>query len=217
MRNSWSVVVALVCFGCSPFTKTDGPPTAPPAAPPDGQPVAVIGTPPVGPTPPTSAEGDRDGDTISDANDRCPDAAEVVNNFEDADGCPDQAPAGSSTNPPANPPANPPTNPAVLPGLLGKVEFDAKSAALTTSGKAQVDRVAAAMRDSSTMRLAVVGHTQASESRKLGLERAESVRDALVAAGVDGARLEVRNVGADQPAGGSEEKNRRVEFKELSP
>jgi len=32
---------------------------------------------------------DRDGDGIVDANDRCPDAAETVNGFDDTDGCPD--------------------------------------------------------------------------------------------------------------------------------
>lgn len=34
-------------------------------------------------------EGDRDGDGIADAADKCPDAREIYNGFEDGDGCPD--------------------------------------------------------------------------------------------------------------------------------
>ncbi len=39
--------------------------------------------------PPSPREGDRDRDGISDVKDRCPDAPEDRDGFEDADGCPD--------------------------------------------------------------------------------------------------------------------------------
>lgn len=35
---------------------------------------------------------DRDGDNIANVDDRCPDAAENINGFEDGDGCPDEIP-----------------------------------------------------------------------------------------------------------------------------
>jgi OOP family OmpA-OmpF porin len=49
-----------------------------------GRSAAVAGRLAEGPPPP-----DRDGDAMSDADDGCPDRAEDVDGFEDADGCPD--------------------------------------------------------------------------------------------------------------------------------
>lgn len=42
-----------------------------------------------GSAPPVAAPKDRDRDGLLDADDRCPDAPETVNGFDDADGCPD--------------------------------------------------------------------------------------------------------------------------------
>nr|WP_263430131.1 DUF4139 domain-containing protein [Nannocystis pusilla] len=48
--------------------------------------------------------GDRDGDAIPDALDKCPDHPEVFNGYTDEDGCPDAANAASIAGQPAPPP-----------------------------------------------------------------------------------------------------------------
>jgi outer membrane protein OmpA-like peptidoglycan-associated protein len=207
------VGVSLVSLGCSPFTS--GSSAAPGSGTGSEAPVATIGGAPARAPPPTPAAGDdRDGDKIADAGDRCPDAAETVNGVEDGDGCPDAAAGAKAEEPGGTTPAGA-TRPAAD-VAIGGVEFDEKKAEVTAGRKAELDRAVAILKQRELVRVAIVGHTQASESRKLGLERAESVRDYLVDAGIDGARLEVRNVGADEPLGGDDARNRRVEFKVLS-
>lgn len=57
------------------------------AAPPPPLPPAVPATP--APAPIKATPGDRDGDGIADANDRCPDQPEDVDRIDDTDGCPE--------------------------------------------------------------------------------------------------------------------------------
>ncbi|MBL9099476.1 MAG: OmpA family protein [Myxococcales bacterium] len=212
MRSRWVVGVSLVFLGCSPFTSRSS--AAPVAGTGSDAPVATIGGEPA-PTPaPTPAAGDdRDGDKIADAGDRCPDAAETLNGVEDEDGCPDAAAGAKVEEPRGTTPTS--GTQAAADVAIGGVEFDEKKAEVTAGRQAELDRAVAILKQSALVRVAIVGHTQASENRKLGLERAESVRDYLVDAGIDGARLEVRNVGADQPLGGDAARDRRVEFKVL--
>ena len=101
------------------------------------------------------------------------------------------------------------------------INFDTDKAVLRTDGKPAVDEIAALMKQESTLKLKVEGHTdnvgEARHNVSLSRERAQNVVDTLVRDGIDGARLSAAGLGADKPIAdnGSDEgraKNRRVEL-----
>jgi OmpA-OmpF porin, OOP family len=106
------------------------------------------------------------------------------------------------------------------------ITFDLNSARLTKESASEVKSFAKALADiqASGMdkRYRIEGHTDSTGdpdfNRKLSQERAAAVRAALLAAGVDAARIEVVGYGADQPIEGFDKANpinRRVEAVEI--
>jgi OOP family OmpA-OmpF porin len=121
------------------------------------------------------APGDADGDGIADALDKCPLQAEVKNDWQDDDGCPDTAP--------------PPALRGVIGPLVG-VSFVAEQAEPTPASYPALDRVLQALLASpgSQIELAAVPGS-AGPGRELLQKRADAVKAYLVAKGVEPSRL----------------------------
>ncbi|HVV84285.1 MAG TPA: OmpA family protein [Kofleriaceae bacterium] len=176
-------------------------PAAPDEPPPPADPTK---TPAPGPAAPTTPPTDRDGDGFADATDACPDAPEIMNGYQDDDGCPDDPPRIIVNPDPAPPPP---------------IEFAAGSAALSPATHPALDSIVATLEGHPEIELVELqGYTDGKErGAKLDVARAEAARRYLVAHGVDAARLSVKGYGATQPvaAGTSDEaraRNRRIAF-----
>ena len=166
---------------------------------------------------------DTDGDGVTDDLDQCPDTP--AGTTVDEKGCPVEEP------PPAAPPCEAPsageaidlngckTGEAVV---LRGVNFELDSARLTANAKTILDGVADALLAAQDLKVEVGGHTSSEASDaynlKLSDNRAEAVRQYLIARGVAGDRLTVmgygeRNPVADNGTSDGRELNRRVELK----
>ncbi|HND26942.1 MAG TPA: OmpA family protein [Pseudomonadales bacterium] len=151
---------------------------------------------PTPPPPPPVVDTDSDGDGVVDRLDQCP-----------------GTPAGAKVDS---------TGCLVAQVLLLKdVNFEFNSAKLTSESKIILDQAAAALKKTPGKKVEVAGHTDAVGSNtynmKLSQARAKSVRDYLIAQGVDAARLTSAGYGEEKPVAdnGSDEgraKNRRVEL-----
>lgn len=148
---------------------------------------------------------DNDGDGIPDVRDKCPDQPETVNGFEDSDGCPDEA--------------------AAIPPAF--IHFATGSAGLPATGSHPVlDLVLSRLQQEPDLRLEIRGYTDnrgdPAVNRRLSLQRAQAVRDWLVASGIDTGRLEVRGLGDADPIDSNataegRQRNRRIEFAPIPP
>ncbi len=181
---------------------------------------------------------DSDGDGVNDSADRCPNTprGEAVNAqgcplpkdsdndgvMDDADRCPN-TPAGQKVD------ANGCTivrtvldtaKTLVLEGVL----FRTNSAVLAPSSRQILLRAADLLKTSSDVRVEIGGHTDATGSAalnaRLSQRRADVVKRTLVAAGIDGSRLETKGYGPSQPRATNATKagkalNRRTELKPL--
>lgn len=153
---------------------------------------------------------DNDQDRVVDADDQCPCIPEVYNGHEDEDGCPDR---GSILL----------IDERIM--ILEKVYFARRSASVAADSVPIIEAVAAALTHNPQLTLVeVAGHATRDErgAQALSEARAVAVRDALVAAGVDPARLVTRAHGSAQPvvpgrSRPANEQNRRVEFVILEP
>jgi len=146
---------------------------------------------------------DNDLDGIPDATDKCPTQPETFNGVEDEDGCPDAREIGKQF---------------VLRGL----NFESGSAALTPDSGPVLDQVAEAMKANPEAKLEIRGHTDAQGPANFNLElsqkRAESVRQYLINAGIDGTRMKAMGVGEEEPVASNatpegRAQNRRIEFR----
>jgi len=99
--------------------------------------------------------------------------------------------------------------------------FPSDSAALREGDLPLVEEITTLLLDDPALAVSIDGHTDATgtpaRNRELSRQRAEAVRDALVARGIDARRLAARGFGADRPlAGNGDEagraRNRRVEL-----
>lgn len=104
---------------------------------------------------------------------------------------------------------------------LTGVVFPTNSTVLSESGKASVDKVASLMREHPERTLVVEGHTdnqgREAGNQKLSERRAESVKQALIAASVAAERITARGYGQRYPVASNNDdtgrqQNRRVEF-----
>lgn len=102
---------------------------------------------------------------------------------------------------------------------LEDLVFEPGTAQLVADAAAGLARVAAWLRSQPSLPVRIEGHTDATGSpqanRQLSLRRAEAVRDALLAAGIDAARIAVSGEGAAQPVASNDDaagraRNRRV-------
>lgn len=153
---------------------------------------------------------DRDGDTVVDRLDNCPDVAGLVGNH----GCPAK------------------TRQLVVLRkghleILESVHFATNRDVILSKSFALLDNVAQVLSDHPEIeRVLIEGHSdsQGSLAHNLDLSdrRAKSVRRHLIAKGIDEKRLEAKGFGPDRPiadnrTSAGRAKNRRVEFKVLSP
>lgn len=104
------------------------------------------------------------------------------------------------------------------------IRFQEGSAALDPASAALLDEVATALRPCAGSRIAITGHTDAhgdeAANVALSLERARTVREALIARGIARIDLRARGLGSAQPVDGldpADPANRRIEFSVLTP
>jgi outer membrane protein OmpA-like peptidoglycan-associated protein len=159
----------------------------------------------VKPLAPLAPPADRDADGIADAEDPCPDGAELMNGYQDDDGCPDDPPRI--------------VLPAGDPAPVPSIPFAAGRATLAPATFPLLDGVVAMLQAHPEIRVVEVqGHVDGTErAGKLDVARAEAVRAYLVVRGVDAARLTVKGYGATRPldparTDAARERNRRVEL-----
>jgi outer membrane protein OmpA-like peptidoglycan-associated protein len=176
---------------------------------------------------------DRDGDGIADVHDKCPNQPETFNGYQDADGCPDEAPAAKAEPakaPPDAAAAAPAPTPAaaVVPevrdtavSLSKVVRFDFNVDQPGSQFRPVLDEIVRALRDRPAQPLRIEGHTDdvGSDGYNQGLSerRARAVADYLIAKGIDGARFQIVGHGKQNPKeAGTTAKaralNRRVEI-----
>lgn len=150
---------------------------------------------------------DNDEDGIPDEFDRCPDGAETFNAFRDDDGCPDEKPQ------------------LVEILQLRTLPFETGRALLSREAVATLNEIAGAMLDHPEITLVQIeGYTDSrggeAFNQQLSKERAESVRQALIARGVSPERLVAKGFGearplADNASAEGRAMNRRVEIRVL--
>ncbi|NND61527.1 MAG: OmpA family protein, partial [Gammaproteobacteria bacterium] len=173
---------------------------------------------------------DSDGDGVADNRDRCPKTprgAKVDANgcqFDsDGDGvvdrldrCPD-TPAGTRVNSRGCP--------LQQEFRLEGVFFEFDSAQLRDGAETRLDEAVQTLRMNGDLKIEVAGHTDsigaASYNQSLSQRRAESVRDYLVAKGIDASRLTAKGYGESQPIASndtreSRARNRRVMLRILN-
>lgn len=180
------------------------PATEPAPAPGDSQ-VAQRATPTAAPVP-----RDLDGDGVVASDDRCVDQAEVVNGFNDSDGCPDEIPEDL----------------AAVTGVLHGVAFEIDKDVLRPSSVPTLDRVVAALRRYPEVRVEVSAHTTPSPYEAYGraeltVRRARAVVRYFVEKGIARERLEPRGAADSEPIDTNKTeagraRNRRLEVKILA-
>lgn len=158
------------------------------------------------PIPKAVVEADSDNDGVVDSRDRCP--ATPAGTAADASGCP-----------------IPLFKNAERTVTLRGVNFASGRDELTPSSFAVLDDVARQLIEAPTVRVEIVGHTDATGGRtrniSLSLARAEAVRAYLVMQGVPAERLIPRGYGPDQPISNNgtasgRASNRRVELRKVN-
>ena len=151
---------------------------------------------------------DTDGDGIIDANDKCIQEPESKNNYQDADGCPDDVPKAV----------------VKFSGVIKGIYFDVDKDTIKKNSKKTLDESIAVLKEHKEVRLEISGHTDSDGNRDhnidLSARRAEAVRKYLIDAGIDAGRLTSRGAGPDEPVADNKTKagkalNRRIEFKLL--
>jgi outer membrane protein OmpA-like peptidoglycan-associated protein len=145
---------------------------------------------------------DRDGDSLGDNIDRCPDAAGAGDNW----GCPKYAKV------------------VILPDKLKlkeKIMFAWDEATLDTTSYALLDEVVQALKDNKGFRVEIGGHADSSggseHNQTLSEKRAETVLNYLTSHGIAKSRLVSKGFGETEPTKtnttvAGREENRRVEF-----
>ncbi len=170
---------------------------------------------------------DNDGDQILDVADKCPTVLETYNGFEDDEGCPD-------------------TVHADVDSIIGTVEgllYSPGDIAVRATASDGLERIVKVLRDHPSVRLILVGHTDAKEALpdpsapppadgavpdpaelalELGRSRAASLRNALVGRGLNKGRFIIESLGLEQPVSDEDTnrgrlRNRRVEVKLFVP
>jgi outer membrane protein OmpA-like peptidoglycan-associated protein len=168
---------------------------------------------------------DNDLDRVLDIADRCTSVGETYNGFQDDDGCPDSLPPE-------------------IDGLRGTVEgliYADGETIVRDSAQPNLQKIAKIMTTHPSTRVVLIGHTDDREAKQFATEiqgqpppdyaalsadlsraRAEAVKQALVAGGINGARIDTEGRGADEPVAENDKPrgrlaNRRVEIKLYVP
>ena len=157
---------------------------------------------------PTVCVDDDDADGLMNPEDQCPQQPETRNGYQDGDGCPDEVPPEL----------------ADLTGIMEGVNFDTDSDRIKTDGRENLDRAVEILKKYPDLRVEVSGHTDSKGGYRYNVDlsqrRADSVKQYMVDAGVDGSRIETRGAGPDEAIDTNETaegraRNRRIEFKLL--
>jgi len=152
---------------------------------------------------------DTDGDGILDPEDKCVEEVEVVNGYEDQDGCPDEVP----------------TEVERFMGVIEGIHFDTNLATIRPDSGFVLQQAVEIMNKYESVRVEISGHTdnigQAEANQALSFARAEAVKAYMVEKGVDSSRIEVRGAGFDEPIATNKNEegrslNRRIEFRILT-
>jgi outer membrane protein OmpA-like peptidoglycan-associated protein len=152
-------------------------------------------------------DDDNDGDGIADVIDECPGEAEVYNNNKDEDGCPDKEALAQIDGDQIK--------------LNQKVFFKTAKSDILPQSYPLLNEVATILSENASIRIRVEGHTDSrgsdSYNKKLSNERASSVRQYLMARGIDPGRIESIGFGEERPIDDNSTEsgranNRRVEI-----
>src|SRR4029079_18546442 len=153
---------------------------------------------------------DNDKDGIVDEKDKCPNDPETKNGYQDEDGCPDEVPATVKK----------------FTGVVKGINFRRNSADIKASSFPLLKEAVKVFRDYPALRVEISGHTSNEGKRdfnmRLSGKRAESVKGFLTSAGIDEKRIGTVGYGPDRPIADDthkegQGKNRRIEFRLLSP
>ena len=153
-------------------------------------------------------------------------AASCAKKAAEAPPTPPPAPPQAETPPtPPTPPPTPPPPPAPEPEKVTlefePAFFDFDSFALRDDARTALDHDARALRDNSSTSITIEGHCDergtVEYNQALGEKRAQAARDYLVAAGIEGGRIQIISYGKERPfADGHDEsawqQNRRAHF-----
>lgn len=162
----------------------------------------------VGIQPDGCPDPDPDKDGVPVPNDKCPDQPETVNGFEDADGCPDEVPEQVKK----------------FTGVIKGITFDLGKSTIRKTSFPLLDEAAKLLSDYPSLRLEISGHSDSTGNHDknvaLSAARAESVKEYMVAKGIDASRLVTRGAGPDEPIADNKTRvgqaqNRRIEFRIL--
>lgn len=108
--------------------------------------------------------------------------------------------------------------------IINNIQFDQGSFALRSESKTELDKVAAFLKENSTVQIELAGHTSSEgsrdDNRALSLDRVESCKAYLVQKGIDAGRLLTVGHGPDKPLVNNDTEanraqNRRVEMRIL--
>ncbi len=151
---------------------------------------------------------DTDGDGFLDPDDECVNEPETQNGFKDGDGCPDEVPKELEK----------------FTGVIEGIFFDTNRDSIKKKSETRLQNAADILAKFPTIRIEVSGHTDSKGNDEYNAElsrrRAESVKQWLVDHGIDGARIQTRGAGENEPIASNSNKagraqNRRIEFRLL--
>lgn len=151
---------------------------------------------------------DGDGDGIPDSRDLCPDQPETYNGYQDEDGCPDRVPPRALLTPDKI-------------EILEPLGFDENTQSLLPESEPVLADVARILLENPSLRVRIESHLDSSTEPETALalcaQRAENVKEALVALGVNAARMETAPKGSSEPIASNDSPwgrklNRRIEF-----
>ena len=222
MRGAYCAALSALLAACA---------GAPPAPPPHEKAPALVAASPDR----ENGELDSDCDRVADTVDRCPEQPEDRDGFEDQDGCPDPDNDRDRIVDACDECPNDPENwngvededgcvdhPAIKVDskiqILPIVRFARGQSQPVPEARTVLEAVRDAMKQHPEIeRVAVIGHASLDEpgGDRLSEARARKVVEALVALGVEPARLEAHGVGSRRPMApepAEREKNRFAEF-----
>ncbi len=155
-------------------------------------------------------EPDNDKDGVGDGVDKCPNEAETANGFDDGDGCPDTVPEKVAKS---------------FSGAMEGINFETGSAKIKASSNKVLDKAHAILAEFESVRIEIGGHTDnvgdGEANRKLSQDRADSVKNYMVAKGIAADRVVAKGYGdsvsvADNATPKGRAANRRIEFRVLT-
>ena len=105
--------------------------------------------------------------------------------------------------------------------VMNNIQFELSSANLTATGKQELDKLAAFMKQNATMEILLTGHTSddgsAITNKELSVKRVKNCHTYLINKGIDEGRIAVKGFGSEKPIAPNDTepnraKNRRVEM-----